>query len=119
MVKGLWTSLPFLCLEKETAHLVSHRHWAFAYEGVNFRRCPITRFSLRLNKAIKIGQLTDQERATHQEHWEQEEVQRRKEFDERIQAQCLYDIRPLKRRHFTETRMEQAKQKRRELRKII
>jgi len=115
MVQGAWTSIPFLALQPDTAKIIKPKHFLFAYEGANFRRCNITRFALKLNKPIRLGNRTESDYDKETKEWLREERIRREEYAKRYNATSLQDIKPLKREFFMAQRPQKSQTKKKKL----
>ena len=108
MVRGAYTSLPFLALKPETASLTGNRAWLFSYEAVNFRRANITRYALGLQDLDTIGSRLDTDIQKAEEIATKEEEARRVEFAKRINAKDVTEMTALDRKFFDQTRQELA-----------
>jgi len=111
MVRGAWTSLPFLAFTPETAKLISANHWRFSYDSVNFRRATITRYALKLENVPSVGPPRKGEEAV----WERQELEekiRRDEFAKRINAKSIEELAPLDRKFLDGDRSRVAQAKR-------
>ena len=112
MVRGAFTSIPFLALKPETATIAGNRLWMFCYDGVNFRRANVTRYALGLQNIGSIGQNYGKEPRDIDDITVLEEEMRRKEFRARIYAEDMCDFTPLPRDFFDEERRRIAAERR-------
>lgn len=109
MHRGAWTSLPFLSLDPETAKVIKARHWFYSYDGEKFRHSNITRYALKIDKPLYLGNPMPQEIERRYTIWKKDEDVRIEEYKKRIYARSPLDIEPLSRRFLREKLTAEAK----------
>jgi len=118
MVKGAWTSIPFLTHDTEMIKKTSNKHWRFSYDGCNFRKAIITRVALKINGVKSLGVREESDLRNEENTWQHEEEIRRGEYRTRIEASYLSEMTPLDRKFYDKERSRLAKERREGLLKI-